>query len=144
MTSFTSRYGDPAADYKGAHIRAHVRHTAMVVDVAGRIDAANLDGVTDLVLQSVVADTPFVLDLSAVSSFTPMAVRLLNAVDERSAQLGADWALVASDAVIRRLRSGDGDAGYPVFASVVGAEHQFDDDILARRRMLLPLLSRTA
>ena len=144
MTSYTSRYGNPAVDYKGAHIWAHVRHTAKVVTVAGRVDAANVDGVTAFVLHCVVAHSPFVLDLGAVSAFTPAAVRLLSAVDERCSQLGADWALVASNAVSRRLRARAGEVSYPVVSSTAGAEHHFDDDILARRRMLLPLLSRTA
>lgn len=145
MTSFTSRYGDPAVDYRGAHMWAHVRHTAKVVDVAGRVDAANVDGVIDFVLQSVAADAPFVLDLGAVSTFTPAAVRLLNAVENHCAQSGGKWALVASDAVTRRLRVGIGNGvRYPFFNSTVGAEHHFDDDILARRRGVWPLLSHTA
>ncbi len=143
MTSFTSRYGDPAVDYKGAHMWAHVRHTAKVVDVAGRVDAANVDGVIDFVLQSVAPDAPFVLDLGAVGTFTPSAVRLLNAVENYFAQSGGKWALVAGDAVTRRLRAANG-VRYPVFSSTVGAEHHFDDDILARRRGVWPLLSHTA
>lgn len=142
MTSFTSRYGNPAVDYKGAHIWAHCRHTAKVVAVAGRVNAANVDGVTGFILHSVVVESPFVLDLGAVTAFTPAGLRLLSAVDERCSQLGADWALVVSDAVSRRLKAGA--ARYRVVGSAAGAEHQFDDDILARRSMVLPLLSRTA
>ena len=142
MTSFTSRYGNPAVDYKGAHLWAHCRHTAKVVDVAGRIDAANVDGVTGFIVHAVSAESPFILDLGAVTSFTPAAMALLNAVDERCVQLGAEWALVASPAVSRRLKA-DG-ADYPVVASTPAAEHEFDDEILARRRMVLPLLGRSA
>jgi anti-anti-sigma regulatory factor len=142
MTSFTSRYGNPAVDYKGAHIWAHCRHTVKVVAVAGRVDAANVDGVTGFVLHTVAADTPIVLDLGAVTAFTPAGLQLLSAVDERCSHIGADWALVVSDAVSRRLKADA--ARYPVVGSAAGAEHQIDDDILARRTMLLPLLSRTA
>lgn len=142
MTSFTSRYGNPAVDYKGAHIWAHCRHTAKVVDVAGRIDAANVDGVAGFVIHSVVADAPFVLDLGAVADFTPAGLRLLSAVDERCSQLGTDWALVVSAAVSRRLKAAA--ARYTVVGSAVEAEHRFDDAILARRSLVLPLLSRTA
>jgi len=39
MTSFTSRYGDPAAEHSGAHLWAHRRHGATVIAVRGRIDA---------------------------------------------------------------------------------------------------------
>ena len=144
MTSFTSRYGNPAVDYKGAHVRAHFRHVATVAAISGRIDASNVDQVTDYVARFVLADKPFVLDLSGVDSFTPQAVRLLFAVDERCGVVGVDWAVVGSDAVTRRLRIRNNDVLFPVVASVAEAEHEFDDAILNRRRFLLPLLSKTA
>jgi len=142
MTSFTSRYGNPAVDYRGAHLWVHCRHTVKVVAVAGRVDAANVDGVTGFVRHTLAADTPTVLDLGAVAAFTPAGLQLLSAVDERCSHLGADWALVVSDAVARRLKADA--AHYPVVASVAEAEHQIDDGIRARRTMLLPLLRRTA
>lgn len=144
MTSFTSRYGNPAVDYKGAHVRAHFRHVATVAAISGRIDASNVDQVTDYVKRFVLADQPFVLDLSGVDSFTPQALRLLFAVDDRCSVVGVDWAVVGSDAVTRRLRIRNNDILFPVVASVAEAEHEFDDAILNRRRFLLPLLSKTA
>ncbi|MCV7178017.1 STAS domain-containing protein [Mycolicibacterium sphagni] len=143
MTSFTSRYGNPATDYKGAHIRAHSRHVATVVAVSGRIDSANVDHIAECAKRLVLADKPFVLDLAGVSSFTPQSIRLLCDIDDACSSVGAEWAVVASDAVNRRLRR-DSDVVFPVVGSVAEAEHEFDDAILSRRRMLLPLLSKTA
>ena len=143
-TSFTSRYGNPTVDYKGAHIRAHCRHVATVVTISGRIDASNVDRVTDLAKRYILSDKPFVLDLSGVSSFTPQATRLLFTLDDLCQAAGVDWALVVSDAVSRRLRVRNTDVLFPVVGSEAQALHQFDDAILNRRRFLLPLLSKTA
>jgi hypothetical protein len=144
MTSFTSRYGNPAVDHKGAHMWACRRHGATVVAVRGRIDAGNIIRVTDYVTRFISSDSRLVLDLSAVTGFTPRAQRLIDAVDERCALVGVDWALVPAEAVTRRLRSRSDAAGLPVIDSVAEAEHQFDEAVLRRRRFLLPLLRRTA
>ena len=85
MTSFTSRYGNPAVDHKGAHLWAYRRHGATVVAVRGRLDAGNVARVTDSALRFIAADSRIVLDLSAVSAFTPRALRLIDAVDQRCA-----------------------------------------------------------
>ena len=142
MTSFTSRYGNPAADYQGAHIRGHSRHGATVVTVSGRIDARNLGPISDYVARFVLSDTLFVLDLSGVTAFTPKPADLLDAVDERCEAAGVSWALVPGEVVTRRL--GRRIQTLPVIDSVAEAEHQFDDAVLRRRRMLLPLLRKTA
>ena len=143
MTSFTSRYGNPTVDYKGAHVRAHSRHMATVVAVSGRIDSANIDHVADYAKKLVLTDKPFVLDLSGVSTFTPPSIRLLCDIDDICSSAGVEWAVVASEAVNRRLRR-DSAVVFPVVSSVAEAEHEFDDEILNRRRFLLPLLSKTA
>ena len=142
MTSFTSRYGNPARDFKGAHVWAHCRHGATVVTVSGRVDAGNVDPLTESVLRAVAAGSRLVLDLTGVTAFTPRAKGLLRAVDERCLTAGVDWALVPSDAVSRRLRPDI--APLPVISSVAEAEHRFDDEILRRRGGLLPFLRRTA
>ena len=139
MTSFTSRYGNPAADYQGAHIRALHRHGATVVAVSGRVDARNLTRVTDQITSFVLADTPFVLDLGAVTSFTSRAAGLLDAVEARCAAAGVSWALIPGDAVASRVRDL---ADLPVAATVAEAEHQFDEALQKRRSLLLPLLLR--
>ncbi|MGY4709423.1 STAS domain-containing protein [Mycolicibacterium sp. CBM1] len=142
MTSFTSRYGNPAVDYKGAHIRAHCRHVVTVVAVSGRVDSANVERIAESAKRLILADKPFVLDLSGVRSFSAHSVRLLAEIDDVCAAAGVEWALVPSDAVNRRLRADD--VVFPVVGSVAEAEHEFDDAILNRRRLLLPLLSKTA
>lgn len=142
MTSFTSRYGNPAVDHKGVHLWAYCRHGATVVAVRGRVDAGNVALVTDYAERFAAADTRLVLDLSGVTAFTPRAMALLDTVDARCAAAGVDWALVPGDAVARRLRTRAEDL--PILESVAAAEHQFDEAVLKRRSFLLPLLRRTA
>lgn len=144
MTSFTSRYGNPAVDYKDAHVRAHSRHMATVVAVSGRLNAANLDLVTETATRFVLTDKPLVLDLSGVTSFTAQSVRLLSAVDDLCAAAGVAWAVVPSEAVRKRLRERSAEGAFPLVGTVAQAEHEFDDAVLRRRRLLLPLLSKTA
>lgn len=144
MTTFTSRYGNPAVDYKGAHIWAYCRHGATVVAVSGRIDAANVARVTDYAVRFISDDIPFVLDLSRVTAFTPRATRLLDAADERCRAAGVAWALVPGEFVAGLLQGRPDAADLPVMGTVAEAEHQFDDAVLRRRRLLLPLLSKTA
>lgn len=142
MTSFTSRYGNPARDFKGAHVWAHCRHGATVVAIRGRLDAGNVAQVTESALRAVATDSRLVLDLSGVTTFTPRAAALITAVDEHCLAVGVDWALVPSEAVTQRLRA---DQGYlPVINSVAAAEHRFDDQLLRRRGLVMPLLRRTA
>ncbi len=58
MTSFTSRYGNPAVDYKGAHVRAHFRHVATVSPrSAAASTPSNVDHLTDFVQRFVLADS---------------------------------------------------------------------------------------
>lgn len=144
MTSFTSRYGNPAVDFRGAHIWGYRRHGSTVVAVSGRVDARNVGEVTTYVTRFVLADTPFVLDLGAVTAFTPRAAGLLEAVDARCATVGVDWALVAGDIVAQRMRGSVGSETLPMSDTVAEAEHQFDEAVLKRRRLLLPLLRKTA
>ena len=143
VTSFTSRYGSPIVDQNGARIRAHCRHVATVVTISGRIDAANVDSVTDCVKRFILSDKPMILDLSGVSSFAPQGIRLLQAFDDLCQKAGIDWALISSDVVTRRLGRST-DVQLPVVGSVAEALHNLDDAILDRRRFLLPLLSKTA
>ncbi len=141
MTSFTSRYGNPADDYRGAHIWTHCRHSTTVVAVAGTVDAANIGHIGEHVGRFVGSGTPLVLDLSGVTNCTPDAVGLFDAIDRHCGQAGVQWALVAGDPVTRYL---GGRAEYPVAGSVTEAEQWFDDAVLARRRGLLPLFAKSA
>jgi anti-anti-sigma regulatory factor len=142
VTSFTSRYGNPARDFKGAHLWAYCRHGATVVAISGRVDAANVAPVTESAVRAVSAGSRLVLDLTGVTAFTPRAVALLAALDERCGAAGVDWALVPSEAVTRRLAARI--ESLPVIGSVAEAEHQFDEAVLRRRGVLLPWLPRSA
>ena len=144
MTSFTSRYGSPAHDYAGAHLWTHERHGCTVLAVSGRIDGHNADAIIGYVSQVGAATSHLILDLTGVTTFTPNGVRLLRTVDEHCRQRGGQWALVPGDPVLDRLRGRDGSLVVPLADSVAHAERRFDDEISARRRMLLPLLRRTA
>lgn len=144
MTSFTSRYGDPAADYAGAHIWAHSRHTATVVSIAGRVDATNVEDLIAHITRLSAPGTPLVLDLSGVTAFPRPAVRLLETLTDRFSHAGVQWALVPGAAVARRLATLSGEVLLPIVASAVEAEHDFDDAVLRRRRLLLPLLRKSA
>ncbi len=143
VTSFTSRYGSPVVDQDGARIRAHCRHVATVVTISGQIDAANVEFVTAVTKRFVLSDKPIVLDLTGVSSFAPQAIRFLQTFDDLCQAAGVGWALIASEAVSRRLTRRN-DVQLPEAISVAQALHNFDDAILDRRRFLLPLLSKTA
>ncbi len=144
MTSFTSRYGNPAHDYAGAHVWMHERHGCTVLAVRGRIDGTNVEDIIGCARRVGASGTHLILDLTGVTACTPNGVRLLRDVDEHCAQHGSQWMLVAGNPVLQRLRGRDGFLAVPLAASVAQAEHQFDDAVTARRRMLLPLLGRTA
>lgn len=144
MTSFTSRYGNPARDFKGAHLWVYCRHGATVLAVSGRIDAANVAQVTDSALRAVAAGSRLVLDLSGVTSFTPRAMDLLTVLDQHCLIAGVDWALVPSEPVAKRLGARTGTDALPVIGTVAEAEHEFDEALLRRRGVLMPWLRRTA
>jgi anti-anti-sigma regulatory factor len=113
-----------------------------VVAISGRVDAGNVGQVTESAVRAVSAGSRLVLDLTGVTAFTPRAVALLAALDERCVAAGVDWALVPSEAVTRRLAARI--ESLPVIGSVAEAEHQFDEAVLRRRGVLLPWLPRSA
>jgi anti-anti-sigma regulatory factor len=139
----TFRYGNPAFDCDGAQIHAHCRQLATVVSVTGAIDARNLERVTEFARRFVLGDKPFVLDLSGVYSLRGDCGSILDAVDDRCAATNVEWALVAGSEVVEALGVADQDA-LTITSSVPLALHHFADEIGARRRLLLPMLGRTA
>jgi anti-anti-sigma regulatory factor len=132
-------YGNPAFDCAGAQVHAVCRQLATVVTVDGVVDDTNLDRVTALALRFVLAEKPFVLDLSAVSSFTPHCISLLSAIDEKSFNSGVEWSLIASEPVAELVRTSG--ISFPSADSVADALHQFATSIDERRR-LLPILTK--
>src|SRR5271163_2444603 len=104
-------------DCSGAAVRAQCRHLATVVTITGAVDAANVDQVSEYSRRFILPDKPFVLDLSGLDCFAVQSVRLLYRIE---------------------------DASFPTVGSVHEALHYFADANSARRRLLLPLLIKTA
>ena len=132
-------YGNPAFDCAGAQIHAVCRQLATVVTVQGVVDDTNIERVTALALRFVIAEKPFVLDLSGVSSFSGHALSLLSVVDESCFHSGVEWSLVTSAPVMRAVQASG--LNFPVAESIPDALHHFADSIDERRR-LLPLLTK--
>ncbi|MDX1885715.1 STAS domain-containing protein [Mycolicibacterium sp. 120270] len=136
-------YGNQAVDCNGAQIRAVCRQLATVVTVTGDIDESNLARVGACARRFVLTEKPFVLDLTGVNSFSPECISLLHDIDENCELVGVEWAVVASQPVIRTLRLfGEGET-FPAVGSVAEALHEFAISMGERRR-LLPLLTKTA
>jgi anti-anti-sigma regulatory factor len=143
-SNLTSRYGSHTVDYDGAEIRAHCRHLAIVVTIHGRIDAGNVHRVTEHVRRFVLAHDSVVLDLSGVTSFAPTSLSLLDVLDEECLAAGVDWTLVAGDAVAGLFGHDDDETVVPIARSVREALHNYADVIATRRRLMLPLIKKTA
>jgi anti-anti-sigma factor len=142
-TAVTSRRGNPTPDCNGARMRVLSRQLATVVTISGDIDAENIDHISQYTRRFVLAEKPYVLDLSGVDSFATQAVPLLYTLDEDCHTAGVEWALIASHAVIRQLSRGLDLALFPIADSVPDALQHFAESARARRR-LLPLLSKSA
>lgn len=136
------RYGNPAVECAGAQVRSQCRQLATVVVVTGSISSQNVDQLIRQVTRSIISEKPYVLDLSGVTSFAPIAVSLLTAVDEVCGRTGDEWMLIPSEAVANVLRAGI-QTYFPTAASVPDALQCFSDVITERRR-LLPLLAKSA
>jgi anti-anti-sigma regulatory factor len=134
-------YGNPTYECGGAQIRAHCRHLATVVTIAGVIDDTNLDRVTQRITRFILDDRAFVLDVSGVNSFSSQSISLLCAVDDACCAAGVEWSLITSPAVERAMH--DVHIAIPATASVPDALHHFAD-VRDERRRLLPLLGKTA
>ncbi|WNG88098.1 STAS domain-containing protein [Mycobacterium sp. ITM-2016-00317] len=134
-------YGNPTFHCDGAGIRAHCRQLATVVTISGRLDEGNVGPASEYTDRFILAEKPFVLDLSGVESFTREAVSLLFAVDDVCTSAGVEWSMIASRAVEQTLREAGID--FPAAGSVPEALNDFADAAVARRQ-LLPLLTKTA
>ncbi len=134
-------YGNPTFDCDGAEIRAHCRQLATVVTIKGALNNANIDRAIRHTRRFVLAEKPFVLDLSGVTSFSRDAVSLLFTIDDACTAAGVDWSLVASRPVELALL----DRGIEVTScgSIPEALNHFAESMVARRQ-LLPLLTKTA
>jgi anti-anti-sigma factor len=131
-------------DCNGAAVRAQCRHLATVVTVNGVVDATNVDQVSAYSKRFILPDKPFVLDLSDVDYFAAQGVQLLRRIDDLCTAAGLQWSVIPSQAVTTALLITQEDSSFPVFGSVHEALHYFADANSARRRLLLPLLTKTA
>jgi anti-anti-sigma regulatory factor len=131
-------------DCGGAAVRAQCRHLATVVTISGAVDASNVEQVSEYAKRFILPDKPFVLDLSGLDCFAAQAVRLLHRVDGICSAGGLDWSVVPSQAVSTTLLVTHEECSFPVVGSVHEALHDFADANTARRRLLLPLLTKTA
>jgi anti-anti-sigma factor len=129
-------------DCGGAQIRAHCRHLATVVTIRGEVDGVNVDRVGKYIRRFILGTDPVVLDMSAVTRFSPAGISLLSLFDEACLAAGVEWTLVASPAVIELL--GEDPTGIPITRSVHGALHNLADAIVNRRQLVLPLVRKTA
>jgi anti-anti-sigma regulatory factor len=136
-------YGNPAVDCDGAQMHALCRQLATVVTVDGDINDANLDRVYAHAKRFVLPEKPFVLDLSAVDSFSVESISLMYRLDEACHDAGVEWSVITSQPVMRTLRLAGERETFPIAPSVAEALHHFADSIGERRR-LLPLLNKTA
>ncbi len=143
-TYLAPRHAHLPFDCSGAAVRAQCRHLATVVTVSGAVDTNNVDRVSEYAKRFMLPDKPFVLDLSGVDSFSPHAVRLLYSIDAACSAAGMEWAVISSQAVSLTLLVTHEDATFPTAETVHEALHYFADATTARRRLLLPLLNKTA
>lgn len=135
-------YGNPAIICGGAQIRVQLRHLATVVTISGVLDASNAQDAMTATRRFVIAEKPVVLDLTAVSSCPDDYLPLLESLDQACRAEGVEWLLVTSPAVAAQIQIGE--EGFAVATSVPEALQWLADDVFLRRRMLLPLLHRTA
>lgn len=143
-THLAPRHAHLPFDCGGAAVRAQCRHLATVVTVSGGVDTNNVDRVGEYAKRFMLPDKPFVVDLSGVDSFAPQAVRLLYSIDAACSAAGLEWAVIPSQAVSLALLVTHEDATFPSAESVHEALHYFADATTARRRLLLPMLNKTA
>jgi hypothetical protein len=143
-THVAPRHAHLPFDCDGAAVRAQCRSLGTVVTITGAVDSTNVDLVSEYTKRFILPDKPFVLDLSNLDSFAAQAVRLIYRIDAVCTAAGLDWSVIPSQAVNTALLVTHEESSFPVFVSVHEALHYFADATLARRRMLLPLLTKTA
>jgi len=143
-SSSTPRHAHLPFDCNGAAVRAQCRHLATVVTITGIVDATNVDQVTEYASRFILPDKPVVLDLTGLDNFSAQSLRLLYRIDDTCAAAGLDWAVVPGQAVAQVLLMAYEESSFFTPGSVHEALRSFADANTARRRLLLPLLTKTA
>ncbi len=144
MTAMSAGYGNPAYECDGALIRAHSRRLATVVSVDGAVHQRNFDRVARRVTRFVLVDSHFVLDLGGLFVVDAECRELVQAVDRACRAAGVEWALVAAEEVVEALDLADDDVTCAEARSVPEALRYFAEVTRSRRRILLPLLAKSA
>jgi anti-anti-sigma factor len=137
------RYGNPSVECNGAELHKQCRQMATVLTITGAIDEVNVGLVAAQAKGCIIAEKPFILDLSGVTSFAAPAIALLDAIDEACYAAGDEWSLVVSQPVSRTLRLCGVDDIFPATPSVPEALHHFSD-VAGERRRILPILTKSA
>ncbi len=137
------RYGNPSVECNGAELHKQCRQLATVLTITGAIDEVNIGLVIKHAKGCIIAEKPFILDLSGVTSFAAPGIALLDAIDEACYAAGDEWSLIVSQSVSRTMRLCGVDDIFPTTPSVPEALHHFSDVAGARRR-ILPILTKSA
>lgn len=132
-----------ALDCDGAQVHAQCRHLATVVTVSGHIGADNVNRLEVVVTPYILAEKPFILDLSGVESCSRHVTSLLATVDADCHLVGVEWCLVPGDAVPAALFGSRDSDDYPMAHSAREALGYFAEEASARRR-LIPVFTKTA
>ncbi len=82
--------------------------------------------------------------LPAFRIFSAQGLRLLYRIDEACSAAGLEWAVIPSQAVTQVLLIAHEESSFFTAGSVHEALRSFADANTARRRLLLPLLTKTA
>ncbi|KUI16306.1 anti-anti-sigma factor [Mycobacterium lehmannii] len=135
-------YGNPSFECAGAQLHAVCRQLATVVTIDGIIDETNIERITAFARRFVLAEKPFVLNLSGVSSCARQVVSLMYDIDECCFDTDVEWTVIPSNAVERVLCASG--VSVPVADSVPDALAQFASDLNQRRRPLPLLTQKTA
>ena len=142
-TNSRFRYGNPSVECNGAELHKQCRQLATVLTITGAIDEVNVGEVVAQAKGCIIAEKPFILDLSGVTSFAAPGIALLDAIDEACYAAGDEWALTVSQSVSRTMRLCGVDEVFPAMASVPEALQHFSD-VAGERRRILPILTKSA
>lgn len=137
------RYGNPPVECNGAELHKQCRQLATVLTITGAVDEVNIGLVVKQAKGCIIAEKPFILDLSGVTSFAAQGVTLLDAIDEACFAAGDEWSLIASQSVSRTLRLCGLEEIFSTTPSVPEALHHFSD-VASERRRILPILTKSA
>lgn len=131
----------PAAPERLRTVRLATRRldaTTVVITVAGEIDAANTDALTNYLTAAATPGSRLVLDTTSLDFFAIEGVSTLQGIGDRFSAGGVRWVLVPGAAVARVLRVCDPQGSLPTATTVETAL----TDVADRARRPLVLVAR--